>query len=98
MYVKHNADFSSEDRSAVLQHLSDQEKANFEKKREEGFEQRVSDRQKYVEETQAQVDAMTENLSQGMTRLDNAKTAYEEYVEFLPSRSQGLQAGLSLDP
>lgn len=78
MYVKHNTDFSSEDRSAVLQHLSDQEKANFEKKREEGFEQRVSDRQKYVEETQAQVDAMTENLSQGMTKLDNAKTLYEK--------------------
>ncbi len=79
MYVKHNADFSSEDRSAVLQHLSDQEQANFEKKREEGFEQRVSDRQKYVEETQAQVDAMTENLSQGSIRLENAKSAYENY-------------------
>ena len=78
MYVKHNADFSSEDRSAVLQHLSDQEQANFEKKREEGFEQRVSDRQKYVEETQAQVDAMTENLSQGSIKLENAKNLYEK--------------------
>ena len=78
MYVKHNTDYSAADRSSVLKQISDQQAHEAARAKDKEFENRVSQRQKQVEERQAKIDAMPDDLSAGRASLEAAKGMYDK--------------------